>query len=123
MNGPTPDLLDVGPDAVSHDGTAAATPPKGWQACEAFVLPADGLVFEDLERNLVRQALERTRGNQTRAAKLLGMTRDQIRYRVRKFALAVRPDSASAAWARRGACTTAPLKAAQPLAGREEELP
>jgi transcriptional regulator with GAF, ATPase, and Fis domain len=54
----------------------------------SFELPADGLVFEDLERELVRQALERTGFNQTRAAKLLGMTRDQIRYRVRKFGLA-----------------------------------
>jgi transcriptional regulator with GAF, ATPase, and Fis domain len=53
----------------------------------AFQLPPEGLVFEDLERDLVLQALERTGFNQTRAAKLLGMTRDQIRYRVRKFAL------------------------------------
>jgi two-component system, NtrC family, response regulator AtoC len=58
-----------------------------------FELPAQGLVFEDLERELVRQALERTGGNQTRAAKLLGMTRDQIRYRIRKFSL--RLESAS----------------------------
>jgi DNA-binding NtrC family response regulator len=72
----------------------AGTPDRG---SETFLLPAHGLVFEDLERDLVRQALERTGGNQTRAARLLGMTRDQIRYRIRKFALAVRSDSASAA--------------------------
>jgi transcriptional regulator with GAF, ATPase, and Fis domain len=53
-------------------------------------------VFEDLERELVRQALERTRGNQTRAAKLLGMTRDQIRYRIRKFSLASSNDGGRA---------------------------
>jgi len=97
MNGPTPDLLDVRPDdLVSHDGTGAGEPQDGRPAREAFLLPAHGLVFEDLERDLVRQALERTRGNQTRAAKLLGMTRDQIRYRIRKFALGIRADSASA---------------------------
>ena len=44
-------------------------------------------MFEELERELVRQALERTGGNQTHAARLLGMTRDQIRYRLRKFEL------------------------------------
>ena len=33
------------------------------------------------------QALERTGGNQTRAAALLGLHRDQIRYRVAKFGL------------------------------------
>jgi two-component system response regulator AtoC len=54
---------------------------------DGFRLPARGLVFEDLERELVRQALERARGNQTRAGALLGMTRDQIRYRVQKFGL------------------------------------
>jgi DNA-binding protein Fis len=43
--------------------------------------------FEDLERDLVVQALQRTGGNQTRAAALLGMNRDQIRYRIEKFGL------------------------------------
>jgi DNA-binding NtrC family response regulator len=68
-----------------------------WPSSGTFRLPARGLVFEELERDFVRQALERTGGNQTRAARLLGMTRDQIRYRIRKFALAVRPDTSSAA--------------------------
>jgi DNA-binding protein Fis len=35
----------------------------------------------------VIQALERTSWNQTRAAKLLGLNRDQIRYRIEKFEL------------------------------------
>ncbi|MGB1277060.1 MAG: sigma-54-dependent transcriptional regulator, partial [Nannocystaceae bacterium] len=45
-------------------------------------LPAEGLDFRALEQNLVVQALERAGGNQTRAATLLGMNRDQIRYRI-----------------------------------------
>jgi len=48
-------------------------------------LPPDGLDVEELERDLVRQALERSQGNQSRAAQLLGMTRDQIRYRLEKY--------------------------------------
>ncbi len=52
-----------------------------------FTLPAGGVVFEDVERELLRQALLRARGNRTRAAKLLGMNRDQIRYRIAKFRL------------------------------------
>jgi len=40
-----------------------------------------------VERRLVMLALERTRGNQTRAAALLGLHRDQIRYRIEKFGL------------------------------------
>jgi two-component system response regulator AtoC len=55
-----------------------------------FRLPAEGVKFEELERDLVVQALERTGGNQTRAAALLGMNRDQIRYRIEKFGLPVK---------------------------------
>jgi DNA-binding NtrC family response regulator len=51
-------------------------------------LPADGLDLEQVERSLVMQALERTGWNQTRAAKLLGLNRDQIHYRIEKFKLA-----------------------------------
>src|SRR3954470_19767138 len=50
-------------------------------------LPAGGIDLEQLERSLVVQALERTGWNQTRAAALLGVNRDQIRYRIEKFHL------------------------------------
>jgi two-component system NtrC family response regulator len=50
-------------------------------------LPGGGLDLEQLERDLVVQALTRTGGNQTRAAGLLGLNRDQIRYRIEKFGL------------------------------------
>jgi two-component system response regulator AtoC len=53
-----------------------------------FELPADGIDMDALQRELVVQALERTRGNVTRAARLLGMNRDQMRYRVQKYRLA-----------------------------------
>jgi len=48
-------------------------------------LPPEGIDMEALERDLVRQALEASGGNQSRAAQLLGMTRDQIRYRLEKY--------------------------------------
>ncbi|MEO7192412.1 MAG: sigma-54 dependent transcriptional regulator [Vicinamibacterales bacterium] len=50
-------------------------------------LPAGGLDLEEAEKTLVLQALERTGWNQTRAAKLLGLNRDQIHYRIEKFKL------------------------------------
>ena len=50
-------------------------------------LPAAGIDLEQLERSLVVQALERTGWNQTRASALLGLNRDQIRYRIEKFHL------------------------------------
>jgi len=52
-----------------------------------FELPPGGVNFEELERDLVSQALTAARGNRTRAAALLGMNRDQIRYRILKFGL------------------------------------
>jgi transcriptional regulator with GAF, ATPase, and Fis domain len=54
---------------------------------ERVELPANGIDLEQLERSLVVQALERTNWNQTRAAALLGLNRDQIRYRIEKFSL------------------------------------
>ena len=50
-------------------------------------LPAGGINLEALERSLVVQALERSGWNQTKAATLLGLNRDQIRYRIEKFEL------------------------------------
>jgi DNA-binding NtrC family response regulator len=58
-------------------------------ATTPFKLPPEGLNLEDVERQLLVQALERTNGNQTLAAQLLGINRDQVRYRVEKFGLHV----------------------------------
>jgi DNA-binding NtrC family response regulator len=53
----------------------------------AIGLPTEGINLEELERSLVVQALERSGWNQTKAATLLGLNRDQIRYRIEKFDL------------------------------------
>jgi len=52
-----------------------------------FRLPPEGLNLEEVERQLLVQALERAGGNQTQAAQLLGINRDQVRYRIEKFGL------------------------------------
>jgi DNA-binding NtrC family response regulator len=52
-----------------------------------YRLPADGVSFDELEREVIGQALRLAAGNQTRAASLLGLTRDQIRYRMAKFGM------------------------------------
>jgi DNA-binding NtrC family response regulator len=52
-----------------------------------FKLPAGGVNLEEIERQLLVQALERAKGNQTQAAQLLGINRDQVRYRMEKFGL------------------------------------
>ncbi|MBP7149559.1 MAG: sigma-54-dependent Fis family transcriptional regulator, partial [Acidobacteria bacterium] len=78
-------LLAEGPELGPSDFAIAGA---GAQRGGAFDLPETGLDFEDLERTLVRQALERAAYNKARAAKLLGMPRDWLRYRIEKFGLA-----------------------------------
>jgi len=52
-----------------------------------FQLPAGGINLEELEKDLIRQAVEQVHGNKTRAAELLGLSRDTLRYRMDKYAL------------------------------------
>lgn len=52
-----------------------------------FLLPPGGCDLEVVERELIGQALARTAGNQSAAARLVGLTRDQIRYKVEKHGL------------------------------------
>jgi transcriptional regulator with GAF, ATPase, and Fis domain len=61
---------------------------RGTGSAQQFQLPAGGVNLEEVERQLLVQALERTKGNQTHAGQLLGINRDQVRYRIEKFGLA-----------------------------------
>ena len=54
--------------------------------CE-FVLPEQGLNLDDLEKQLIMQALAKAGGNKTLAAKLLGLSYDSLRYQIKKFNL------------------------------------
>jgi DNA-binding NtrC family response regulator len=56
------------------------------QPCKV-ILPLNGISIEDVEKEFIRQALERYDGNQTKAARCLRMTRDTLRYRMKKFGL------------------------------------
>ena len=54
---------------------------------EIFILPPEGINLEEVEENFVRQALELAKGNQTHAAKLLGLSRHALIYRLDKYNL------------------------------------
>ncbi len=70
------------PIAISRpDGSAPAGNSMGLE------IPTDGLSLEDNERSLLVRALEKTDGNQTQAARLLRITRDTLRYKMKKFNL------------------------------------
>lgn len=49
-----------------------------------FALPTEGVALESVELELAKQAIERTGGNLTRAAQLLHISRDQLRYKLKK---------------------------------------
>ncbi len=55
------------------------TPATAEELEELFTLPPGGIHFETVQRRLVHQALERTGGNQSAAARLLGLTRAKFR--------------------------------------------
>jgi DNA-binding NtrC family response regulator len=52
-----------------------------------FKLPSNGVNFEEVERNLILQAMDRTDYNITKAAKLLGLTFRTLQYRLEKFGI------------------------------------
>jgi two-component system response regulator AtoC len=64
------------------DMTGGHSPRNGSNS--AIVLPDEGIPLETVEFELARQAMARTGGNLTRAAKLLDISRDQLRYKLRK---------------------------------------
>ena len=65
------------------DMLGGATTAAG-QTSSIITLPADGVPLKTVEFELARQAIERTGGNLTRAAQLLDISRDQLRYKLRK---------------------------------------
>jgi len=72
----TPDDL---PSEVRQESQAAAT--------GGFKLPPEGISFEDVEKNLILQAMDQTDYNITKAAKLLGLTFRTLQYRLEKFGI------------------------------------
>src|SRR3989441_5382948 len=74
------------PRGVSGGGSASEhAHGNGSGVPELFHLPPGGASLDEVEMSLVRQAIERSGGNQTKAAELLGISRDQLRYRLKKL--------------------------------------
>lgn len=71
-------------DRVHATASAASPEVRSAQPGED-AMPQGIIALEDVEREMVRRAMEAAGDNQTRAAELLGVTRDQLRYRLKKF--------------------------------------
>jgi len=84
-------LLSKGDTIDAEDLVLGRDEPHPWAwDLERMVLPPEGFDFEklrQLELRLLQQALERTHGNQTQAARLLNLSRDRLRYRLQKHGL------------------------------------
>jgi DNA-binding NtrC family response regulator len=78
--GETVDAADLPAEVLGSPVPAAGSP-------AGFELPPGGISMEKMEEELVRRALDRTGGNQTKAAALLDISRDSLRYRMKKMGL------------------------------------
>jgi len=79
-NGQTVDVENLPLDLRQAESEAA-------QVGGRFDLPEQGVDLEAVESDLLRQALARTGGNKSRAARLLNLSRDTFLYRLKKFSI------------------------------------
>ncbi|MBX7055769.1 MAG: sigma-54 dependent transcriptional regulator [Pyrinomonadaceae bacterium] len=75
---------DLPPEMFSARGGHVSAASSG-AGSEQFILPPQGVNWEDVERSLIMQAMERTDNNITKSAKLLGLTFRTLQYRLEKF--------------------------------------
>ena len=80
------EVTAMGSTMGSGPGSATATLPNG-RTLPKLSIPSGGTSLEEVERALVELALQQANGNQTHAAKLLDISRDALRYKLKKFGL------------------------------------
>lgn len=73
----------IEPENLPHEFVTHAGMPKPVD----FILPERGIQLDSLEAHLIHQALNRTNGNRSKSAKLLGLSRDTLLYRMQKHGL------------------------------------
>ena len=72
---------------TEHDMTEELAIQSSSVDSSLFELPSEGIKLEDIEIDFIKQALNKSNGNKSQAAKLLGITRDAFLYRLKKHNL------------------------------------
>jgi DNA-binding NtrC family response regulator len=83
------------PPAATDEEQSAISQSRQFSVWRPFRIPEIGFSLEDHERELLRQALIRTKYNKSAAAKLLGLSRATLRYRLEKFGISDKPEDES----------------------------
>jgi two-component system, NtrC family, response regulator AtoC len=81
------DVIDLNQLPIRIADPAARTPLQPAQGNHVVKLPAEGAGLDDIERELIHQALQQANGNKTKASKLLRVSRDTLRYKIKKHNL------------------------------------
>ena len=76
-------ILSGGEFPLNADHFSFLVESKGTRSRYFIELPPEGISLEEVEKELIRQALERTGGNKSAAARLLGLTRTKLRTRLK----------------------------------------
>ncbi|HUN89597.1 MAG TPA: helix-turn-helix domain-containing protein, partial [Terriglobales bacterium] len=72
---------------VSGAPMDGAQPLEGGRSLPPLVIPEGGTSLEEVERAFVELAMRQSNNNQTQAAKLLDISRDALRYKLKKYGL------------------------------------
>ena len=75
----------LGPEAFVLGHVTASHAAEEDRALAGIRLPSAGLDLQCVEKHLIKQALSMAQNNRTHAARLLHVSRDQLRYRMEKF--------------------------------------
>jgi DNA-binding NtrC family response regulator len=81
------DMLDV------HDVRLDLSPARGVPAFTGSVFPPEGVTLEQFEDGIIQEALRRSNGNKSQAARMLGISRNALRYRLAKIGVPDEEDS------------------------------
>ncbi len=80
-------LKHLPPEFLDHSTDQAESKPSN---LSDFTLPSEGIILEDLEKKFIIEALERSNYNISKAARLLGLSRPTLRYRIEKYGIPVK---------------------------------